>query len=214
MTSQLIQLIESVVLPLGVLGVFLASVLEEVVAIIPSPIVQMGSGFLFFGGQPITLGTSLQMFLRVALPASAGVTLGSLAIYIPAYFGGKPAIDRWGKYIFVHWKDVEQAQGIFKKSWGDEAIIFMARALPIVPSVAIAALSGLLRVDVRTYLLFTFLGTLVRATFLGFVGWEAGSVYTQYSVYIDTFERVGAIALIAGALVFFLYRRKKHRHGR
>lgn len=214
MTSQLIQLIESFVLPLGVLGVFLASVLEEIIAVIPSPIVQMGSGFLFFGGQPFTPGNAVQLFLRVAVPASLGVTIGSLAIYIPAYFGGKPAIDRWGKYFFVRWQDVEQAQNVFKRSWGDEAVIFIARALPIIPSVAIAALSGLLRVDVRQYLLFTFLGTLVRATFLGFIGWQAGSLYTQYSVYIDTFERAGAIVLAFSALAFFLYKKNKHRYGR
>ncbi|MEX0916872.1 MAG: hypothetical protein WDZ44_02105, partial [Candidatus Spechtbacterales bacterium] len=73
---------------------------------------------------------------------------------------------------------------------------------------------GLLRIDVKKYIIFTFLGTLVRATFLGFIGWQAGSLYTEYSVYIDTLERVGVVAIAIGAVIFFLYRRQKHSYGR
>ena len=208
MTHRFIELIEQFILPLGAPGVFFASILEEIIAVIPSPIVQMGAGFLFLGGQEVSSASVLSLIIQVSIPASLGVTLGSLVIYGAAYYIGKPAVDRFGKYFFLRWDDIEQAQKIFDKGWGDEVVIFIARALPIIPSVAIAGLCGLLRIDIKKYIIFTFLGTMVRATFLGFVGWQAGSLYTQYSVYIDTLERAGLIVIAVGVAVFFLYQRK------
>lgn len=213
MTHRFIELIEQFILPLGAPGVFAASVLEEIIAIIPSPIVQMGSGFLFLGGQEVSTSSVLSLIIQVSIPASLGVTLGSLVIYAAAYYIGKPAIDRFGKYFFLRWSDIEQTQKIFDKGWGDEAVIFIARALPIIPSVAIAGFCGLLRIDIKKYIVFTFLGTLVRATFLGFIGWQAGSLYTQYSVYVDALERIGLIIIAIGAGMFILYGRYRKTYG-
>ena len=94
MIENLTHYLELYVLPLGPLGVFLASVAEEVVAPVPSALVMMTAGFVFVSG-PVGFGSILKIVLHVALPAALGVTLGSLWIYGIAYWGGKVYLDNF-----------------------------------------------------------------------------------------------------------------------
>src|SRR5438477_612068 len=81
----------------------------------------------------------------VVIPAAAGITLGSLMVYGIAYWAGKPALDKWGKWLGLGWKDVEAIQKKFSEKSFDEWGLFILRCIPILPSVAISAFSGLIR---------------------------------------------------------------------
>ncbi len=206
MIEAIITFIQVYLLPLGAFGVFLASVIEEIIAPLPSAMVIFASGFLLVSG-PISMGSISDLLLHVALPAAAGVVLGSLLVYYIAYYMGKPVLDRWGKWFGLSWKNIEDLQQRFSETRFDEWSLFVIRAVPIVPSVVISAFCGLVRFPVRSYILYSFLGLCVRATILGFLGWQIGALYFTYAEVIGLFEDIILYSLIAGVILFLLYRK-------
>jgi len=201
-------------MPFGALGLFGAAIAEEIIAPIPSPFIMMAGGFLFLKGS-LSWNLVSTLFFKVSLPIAFGVTLGSLVIFYIAYMSGKPVLLRYGKWFGLSWNDLERAEKHFEKGYRDELTVFIMRAVPIIPSVAIAALCGLVRMNLRTYIIYTFLGTLVRSSVLAVLGWQFGSLYMQYA---DKISHVENTILIVLAVCFvltlfgrFLWARKKMR---
>ncbi|MEN6328671.1 MAG: VTT domain-containing protein [Methanobacteriaceae archaeon] len=210
MLEEIILSIETFFLNYGALGVFLASIIEEIIAPIPSTLVIMGSSFLILKGHPLALESMVILFKNVVLPASAGITIGSLFVYAIGYFLGSPFIKRWGKYMGVSWEDIAKAEGRFSSGHSDNLILFTLRAVPVVPSVAISIFCGFIRYRLQDYLIVTFLGSLVRGLLLGILGWQFGMLYLEISQQISFLEEL-VLGLLVVALVIYLYRRKQKK---
>lgn len=183
----------------------MASVVEEVVAPIPSALVMMSAGFLFVIG-PVDINNVLRLIFIVALPAASGVTLGSLFIYGIAWWGGKPLLIKWGKWIGLYWDDMEKLERRFKESKKDEIVIMGARVIPIVPSVAISALCGFFRMNIFKYIWLTFAGMFIRGLILAIVGWQIGNVYHRYADIISHFESIILIVVISSIAIFLMFK--------
>lgn len=192
----------------GPLGIFIASIVEEIIAPIPSTLVIMSTSFLMFKGTVISADSIFKLFTSIVIPASAGVTIGSLLVYSIGYFLGKPFLERWGKFLGVSWADIEKAQDKFKSSSSDDLLLFILRAIPIVPSVAISVFCGFIRFDLKNYLIITFLGTLIRAFILGFIGWQFGSMYQTAAAEISYLEEIGLAVIIFVVAVYLIYQKK------
>jgi len=187
----------------------LASIIEEIIAPIPSTLVIMGSSFLILKGYPIAVDSMMRLLIYVVLPASAGVTLGSLFVYAIGYFLGSPFIKRWGKYMGVSWDDIEKAEGRFSQGKSDNLILFILRAVPVVPSVAISIFCGFIRYRLRDYIMFTFLGSLVRGFVLGILGWQFGMLYLEISQQISFLEELVLLVLVIALAVYLYWRKTK-----
>ena len=211
MLETLVTWLQSVILPLGVTGVFLGSLIEEVIAFIPSAMVQMASGLMFLGGQPLTASSFLHLFLVVSIPASIGVTIGSLVVYTMSYHVGEPALEKYGKYIGFSKYQLEKLQKKLSRIRTDELLILVARALPIVPSVVPSAFAGLIKMPLKSYLFFTLIGTLVRTTIYGFIGWQVGTLYTAYAKETDHVELIGSIIVLLIIFGYLIYKKRKNR---
>lgn len=212
MFEGIILYLESILLAYGPLGVFIASIIEEIIAPIPSTLVIMGTSFIVLKGAVIAPDTVFSLFVNVVIPASLGVTLGSLLIYALAYYVGKELIDRWGKYLGVSWENIEKTQKKFQETNHDEIVLFIVRALPVIPSVAINIFCGFIRYDLKKFLIITFLGTLVRAFILGFLGWQFGSLYEVIATEISYLEEISVAVLIIALVIYFI--REKYRKGK
>lgn len=210
MIAYILGLLETYIIPLGAFGVFAASFIEEIIAPIPSAVVQTISGFLFVTGD-FSFSTILHLVFVVVLPAALGVTLGSLFVFGIAYWFGKPALLRFGKWLGVSWADIERAQKKFEQTSADEWTLFLTRSIPIIPSVAISALCGLMRISLKKYLLYTFLGTCVRAFVLAIVGWQVGELYSHYAKAISRVENIVFAAFIVAVVIFIIWRIKASR---
>ncbi len=207
MIESLISFLQIHIIPLGAIGVFLASIIEEVVAPIPSAFVLLTAGFLFLTG--ITgLNFFFTILLKIIVPAAFGIVIGSLFVYGLAYRFGKPFIERFEKWLGLKWEDIEKTEKRFARGPKDDLFIFIARAVPIIPSVAISAISGLFRIPIRTYLVASFLGILVRATLLGLLGWQIGNFYEKYAEVISKFENDILIGTVLVLLIWLIYRRR------
>jgi membrane protein DedA with SNARE-associated domain len=207
MVENLVNLLEIYVLPWGAFGVFVASVLEEVVAPIPSALIMTMSGFIFVTGGVSFASISTLIFV-VAIPAALGVTVGSYFIYFIARYGGKFTIEKWGKYIGLYSSDIEKLQNKLSGTKKDEILIGSARILPIVPSVAISAFCGIMEMNLVKYFFITLIGTFFRGLILGAIGWQVGNVYEMYADIIGSIEKIVLLSTIFGLAVFVVLKYK------
>ena len=207
MIEGLIHFLQVHVLPWGALGVFVASVIEEVVAPIPSALIMTMSGFLLVSG-PVATSSMGALIFKVAIPAALGVTIGSYVIYFAARFGGKFLIEKWGKFIGLYWVDIEKLQNRLSGTRKDELLIGGARILPIVPSVAISAFCGILNMNVFKYFLITFVGVFFRGIILGVLGWQVGEVFEKYAKTISSIENMLLLSTILALGIFIVLKYK------
>ncbi|MSR73430.1 membrane-associated protein [Candidatus Parcubacteria bacterium] len=210
MIETTLQFIQSVLLPLGAWGVFCASFLEEIIAPIPSALVLSLSGFLFLKGA-FSLSFIATLFFIVVLPASLGVTIGSLFVYTLAHIFGKPILIKWGKWLGLFWNDIEKLQKNFDNKKTDELTLFLLRTIPIIPSVAISAFYGLIRFDLKKYFIYTFLGTCIRSTILAVIGWQMGAFYYKYADVISHIENAIFVLIILAVFIFLVYKIHKKK---
>ncbi|MBI2278983.1 MAG: VTT domain-containing protein [Candidatus Brennerbacteria bacterium] len=211
--DSLIQTIAPLVEQYGVLGVFFLSLIEEIVAPVPSSLALMAAGFFLIPQGENFAAIALPAFLKVILPASAGLTLGSLFVYSVAFLGGKSAIVRWGKIFGLTWGKLEQAEARFTRGGADEVIIFVLRAVPITPNFLISAVCGIVRYPVKRFIIITFFGGVARAILMGFLGWSVGGAYAQYAAQFSSLSNfiVMALGIFAVVLVIFALLKRKFR---
>ncbi|MEN4017462.1 MAG: VTT domain-containing protein [Methanobacterium sp.] len=211
MFSEIFIFIEEFIIAYGPLGIFLGSILEEIIAPIPSTAVIMGSSFFIMGNSQISFQAFEKLFLHIAIPAASGVTIGSLFIYGIVYEVGKPFVDRWGKYLGLSWEEIEKTEEKYSEKNLIEFSLFTARALPIIPSVVISAFCGFIKFDIKKYLIITFSGTLIRAFILGFIAWQFGSLYKQIESQIAISEEIVLIGLLIAVICFVIYKKYRNR---
>ena len=210
MITATIELIEKLIIPFGGYGVFLAEVIEEIFVPIPSSAILLGSGFVFLKGS-VDLFFINTLFFTVVIPATLGLTLGSLVIYGLAYKGGKPFIDTYGKWFTISWDDIEHVNNKFKDGTFDEWSIILARVFPLIPSVLIAAFCGLTRMPIKKYILLTLIGAFFKALLLALVGWQVGSLYLKYAGIIGKVENTVFALIILSFVAFVAYRKLKKK---
>jgi membrane protein DedA with SNARE-associated domain len=150
------------------------------------------------------LGTLL---IKIVIPASLGITLGSLVYYAITFKLGRPFIERTGRYLRVSVEDVEQVETQFKKSKYGDLYIFLARCVPIVPSIAVNLFCGMVRYDLKKYLVTTFFGSMVQIFGWGLLAWLFGNIY---QVLEDKISFLGnAVTLIIILMVIYFLIQKK-----
>jgi uncharacterized membrane protein YdjX (TVP38/TMEM64 family) len=93
----------------------------------------------------------------------------------------------------------------------DDAMLFTARATPIIPSIAINIFCGLVRWRPISFFLHTFFGTVIRAMWVGFLGWQAGTLYQKYADIFEGIQNGVFLLVVAGLVVFIMYRRRRAR---
>ena len=206
MISSMVSILRGLAEKYGILGLFFAEIIEEVIVPIPSSAVMMSAGFLFLGGMEISLGAFWILAIKVALPLSLGLTVGSLLVYFLTYFFGRRVIERWGGWLGIRWSEIEKNRSFFENSLTGEALIFLIRAFPIIPSVVINALCGLSRMNLKKYLLLTLSGAYLRGLIMGFIGWQTGSLYFKYASVVDKMEEAVLFTFIILAAAFVIYR--------
>jgi membrane protein DedA with SNARE-associated domain len=202
MIEKLTSYIQPIISEYGASGVLLATLLEEIIAPIPSPLVPLAAGFFLLPVDGGFLEIIRQALFIIAFPVALGITLGSLAVYGLGWRGGKPIIEKSKKWIGLSWGDLEKTERKLTRGKSDEIALFILRVLPIIPGVAISGFCGIVRYPLKTFAVITFLGALTRAIALGVLGWYAGVAYTTYAEIISKMENYIFAVLIISALFF------------
>lgn len=212
MISELISYIQAIIIQYGAGGIFFATMLEEIIAPIPSPLVSLAGGFFLLPSDASWLLAVKDAFFIIAIPVAIGVSLGSAAVYALGYFGGKPMLEKWGKWLGLEWNDIEKAKQKFTLRKGDEVTLFGLRLLPIVPGVVLSGFCGIIRYRFFAFIILTFFGSLCRAWLLALIGWRVGELYQKYVTMLDHFEQyifLVIICVLAITVVIVWYRKRR-----
>lgn len=206
MTDWIMELLRSH----GAVSVFIGVIIESVIVPIPSPLIIMGAGSILIDPYLSAVQAAVPILYKIVLPGAAASTLGAYIAYGICYWGGKPVVDRFGKFLGFSWVDVEAMdQRIAGRKTG--LIIFLLRALPIVPLSLISAAAGSIRLPLGSFTLWTFLGSVPRCLFLGYLGWLMRESYVAIAKDLNFIEGLisGTIVLSALGLVIWLRSRMK-----
>lgn len=184
--SAISHLIINTISTLGYSGVALLMALESANIPLPSEVILPFSGFL------VSLGR-FNIHL-VVLFATIGQLLGSNLSYWLGRAGGRPLIERYGKYVLLSHHDLDLADRWFKK-YGDVSIFF-SRLLPIVRTF-ISFPAGISEMNLFKFNLFTFLGVIPWSYFLAYVGVKMGENWESLKIYFRKFDVViGALVIL------------------
>jgi len=198
--ASVIAWVINLVSTFGYLGVFIAMAIEAASIPLPSEIIMGIAGYLVYKGE-------LNLFL-VGLIGALGNATGSTIMYVLGSKGGRPFIDKYGKYIHLNQEKFVKVEKWFDR-WGDKTI-FVFQLLPIVRTFVSLPL-GILKVNFVKFRIYTFTGALIWCTLLSYVSSLLGPQWEKISDYIKQFEWI-LLALFLAGLVFYLgsmlYKRK------
>ena len=194
----------------GNLSMFLGGFIEQIIVPIPSPIITMAGGAFLVARNQGFFETFVQLFTKVSIPYSIGATIGTSLVYWFAYVGGKPIIDKFGKYIGISWNLIEKVRADFQKSIKDELFILIACTIPVVPVSLVTGFCGGFKIPPKKFYPMVFIALLIRAAFLGFVGFKMSETFTDLAEGIDRIESVFQIIGIVALLAFLYYKRESY----
>ena len=201
---QLIQLVSQY----GVAAVMLGMVLEEVFVPIPSPIIPMAAGALLIESTAFT-GAIFQAFFLIALPASIASVISSYFVFVITFYGGKPAIKRYGKWLDVRWEDVQKMENHFDSGNGKYYVAFF-RSIPIVPLSLVSGSAGLFRMNWKEYGIWSFVGMTLRNFVLAVIGWYSRDSFRILASRIDAFSTWILLFIFGAFLGYILYKKLKN----
>lgn len=209
MYSTIINSIESFIISNASLAVFIGCILEQIIVPIPASLIVVTSTFLVLKGTTFSLAALGTLMVKIVIPASLGITLGSFVYYGLAYKLGMPFIQRTSKYLGVSVEDVENFGEKVDKSRYDEIFIFLARCLPIIPSIAINLFCGLIRYDLKKYIIITFLGSAVQILGWGLLAWFSGNIYHLLEDKISNISQIVTVIIVVVVVIFIMNKRRK-----
>lgn len=211
MLSSIITSLELFIINNGSWAVFLGCILEQIIVPIPASLIVISSSYIIMKGASLSLNSIGILLIKIAIPASLGITIGSLFYYYLAYKLEKPFIERTGKYMGVSWDDVADVEHKFKKSRYDVLFIFLARCFPIIPSIAINLFCGLIRYDLKKYLITTFIGSLVQIFGWGLLAWLSGNIYQALEGKIAFLGNLVTVVIIVAVIYYIIMKRRENR---
>ena len=188
----------------GQLSVFIGVMIEQIIVPIPSPLIIMGAGALLIPSGLSIPNAFLQILWIIVLPGSLASTLGSYIGYVISYYGGKALVVRFQRFLDVDWNEIENLERRFqgkREAWS----LFLSRAIPVFPISLVSIFAGLLRIPLRPFTLYTFLGSIFRCFFLGFVGWWIGTTYEKVATRLDSLETIISILMLFAMVVVLGY---------
>jgi len=184
---------------MGYGGIVLLMGIESACIPLPSEVIMPFAGFLVFKGE-------MSLWLA-GFAGAVGCVAGSVPAYYLGMYGGRPVIEKWGRYVLMCPHDLDMADRWFAKH-GD-ITVFIARLLPVIRTF-IAFPAGVNRMNMRRFIIYTFAGSFPWCLGLAYAGQKLGENWRGLKVYFHQFDAVIGIVLVLG-LAFWIYRHTSSR---
>ena len=174
---------------------FIGGLIEEILAPIPSPLIMTSAGALI----QLQGGTWANVWI-VSLLAAVGKLAGALFLYYLAHKMEGYFIQRFGKFFGIDHHAVESLGTRFNNGWRDILLLTALRAIPVIPGSPVAVACGAIKLDMRTYIISTYIGTFLRSLFFAYIGFlGVGS----FSNLMDSLDQIESIMTILAILLTF-----------
>ncbi len=192
-------------------GITLLMAIESACIPLPSELIMPYAGALTDATTAANLqGPHFNIWLA-ALAGAIGCNVGSEVAYWVGALGGRPAIEKYGKYVFMSKHELDIADRWFQRR--GEWIVFIARLLPVIRTF-IAFPAGVARMNRTRFHLFTFVGSFPWCYALAYVGFLLGENWNQedsvFKQALHKFDKaIAATIFVAGA--WFIWTRIRAR---
>jgi membrane protein DedA with SNARE-associated domain len=195
-------LIVATISSLGYAGIVVLMAIESACIPLPSEIIMPFSGYLVFTGR-------FDLVL-VATAGAIGCNLGSSLAYAVGYYGGRPLVEKWGRYILISRHDLALVDRFFTRF--GSLTVFVCRLLPVVRTF-IALPAGIARMPQLKFQVYTFLGSWPWCFALAYIGLRLGERWDRDPALRDFFHRFDAaiVVVILIAAIWYVRRHWKHR---
>jgi len=203
----LIEAVDQFVLPLidslygrfGYVGVVIAMAIESAAIPIPSELILPFAGWTVSRGiiEPLTGGH--WTYWGAVLAGVIGNTAGSLVSYAVGAFGGRPLLERYGKYVLISTHDLDTADRWFSR-WGD-LTVFFSRMLPIVRTF-ISVPAGIARMPLWRFLVFSIAGAIPWVMLLVWAGMILGDNWQDLKHQLRGLDYIVAGLIVLGVALF------------
>jgi membrane protein DedA with SNARE-associated domain len=207
--TELIHTLETFVLTfsgdvydfMGWFGVVVLMAIESTAIPLPSEIIMPLAGWRLV----LDEGHGVPHVLLAGFWGAVGSLIGSLAEYYVSRAGGRPFIEKYGKYILITHKDLERADRWFQTR--GELTVFIARMIPGVRGF-ISIPAGIARMNIVRFSIFTFIGALPWTIGLAWGGYLLGDNYDTIRDVSKPFD-IPIAAVIIVVVAWFLWKRIK-----
>lgn len=208
----MLAFIDEIVLPfletlygaVGYAGVMLAMAIESAMVPLPSELILPFGGFLVSDPSQIEPITKAPWnFWIVVIVGTVGNTLGSLVAYFIGAYGGRPFLERYGRYLLIRPHEIEIADEFFRR-YGS-ATVFIGRLLPIVRTF-ISFPAGVTRMSLGKFIAYSTAGALPWSIALVWAGEVLGANWVEIREILKPFDIFIAIAVVVGFLALLWWR--------
>src|SRR5258705_230370 len=193
MIARIIEILSSFIVAtislMGYSGIVLLMAIESACIPLPSEVIMPFSGYLVSTGQMNLWG--------VGVAGAVGCVLGSLVAYWVGMYGGRPFIEKYGRYVLVSRHDLDMADRWFSKH--GEIIVFVSRLLPAIRTF-IAFPAGVARMNIKRFIIYTFAGSLPWCLALAYVGQKLGEQWDKDDTLKTWFHRFDFVLRIVGVI--------------
>lgn len=192
MNNYILQIIGN----FGYVGMFICMVLEAVIIVIPSELILATGGILAHGNMFSLQGAIITGIL--------GSVFCAASIYAMGYFGGRPFIEKYGKYFFMKKEDIEKSDKWFRKYGMFAALI--GRNLPIIRTF-ISLPIGIARLSFVKFIIYTTIGSIPWTILFVYAGYALNENWVVISKYVSKLK----VPIILAILVYILFKIIKRR---
>jgi membrane protein DedA with SNARE-associated domain len=199
-----IPFLASLYAAVGYIGVAAAMTIESAMIPLPSELILPFAGFLVSDPaqtEPLTRGP--WNFWLVVVAATIGNTLGSLIAYGIGAWGGRPLLERYGRYLLIRPHEIEVAEHFFDR-YGN-ATVFFSRLLPIVRTF-ISFPAGVARMPLGRFVAYSTAGAFVWSILLVFVGVQLGARWQDIRHALQPFDLLIAVIAALAVIAFVWWR--------
>jgi membrane protein DedA with SNARE-associated domain len=186
---------------LGYSGIVLLMAIESACIPLPSEIIMPFSGYLVSKGD--------FNLWAVGVAGAFGCVVGSLVAYWVGMYGGRPLIEKYGRYLLISSHDLDLADRWFARF--GEVIVFASRLLPAIRTF-IAFPAGVARMNLKKFVIYTFAGSLPWCIGLAYAGQRLGEQWDKDPTLKTLFHRfdfiIGIILLVA--VTWWVWRHIEH----
>ena len=211
-SAGMLAFVDQIVIPIlthlygtvGYLGVGVAMAIESAMIPLPSELVLPFAGFLVSSPssvEPLTHGA--WSFWIVVAVAIVGNTAGSLVAYAIGAWGGRPFLERYGRYLLIRHEEIDLADRFFER-WGPQTAFF-SRLLPVVRTF-ISFPAGVTRMPLGRFILYSTLGAVPWTILLVWVGTVLGANWIDVRRILSPFDTLMAVACVAAVVLFVAWR--------
>jgi len=184
--AQVSSFIVNIISTLGYPAITVLMALESACIPIPSEIIMPFSGYLVFAEK--------FSFLSVIIWGTIGNLIGSIIAYSVGFYGGRPLIEKYGKYILISNHDLNLAEKWFKK-YGGISVLF-SRILPVIRTF-ISLPAGIAKMPFGKFVFYTFSGSLPWSFVLTYAGVIMGESWSDVEIYFRKFDWLIVILVIS-----------------